>query len=59
MGDRFYIQQKNHKPGRRLKVDVVAELDAALGSHVEGMDRLTIKALDELIEAINERVNSE
>ena len=52
MGDRFYTQQKAHKPKRRLKKDVIAELDKVLGSHVDGMDRLTIKALDELINAI-------
>ena len=55
MGDRFYAQQKNFKPKRRLKVDVIKELDEALGSHVEGMDRLTIKALDDLIEALRYR----
>lgn len=52
MGDRFYEQQKSYKPKRRLKKDVVAELDAVLGVHVEGMDRLTIKALDDLIDAV-------
>ena len=52
MGDRFYTAQKNYKPKRRLKKDVIQELDEVLGSHVEGMDRLTIKALDDLIEAI-------
>jgi hypothetical protein len=52
MGDRFYMQQKNHKPKRRLKKDIIAELDDVLGTHIEGMDRLTIKTLDKLIEHI-------
>lgn len=54
MGDRFYTQQKNYKPKRRLKADIIVELDKLLGKHVDGMDRLTIKALDDLIEAIKE-----
>lgn len=56
MGDRFYFQQKNYKPGRRLKKDVIAELTEVLGREVEGMDRLTIKALDDLIDAIKRRI---
>jgi aspartyl/asparaginyl-tRNA synthetase len=53
MGDRFYMQQKLHKPKRVLKKDVIAELDEVLGgTRIEGMDRLTIKTLRELIIAI-------
>ena len=53
MGDRFYMQQKNHKPGRRLKKDVIAEVTQALnGRQVNGLDRCTIQTLDDLIEAI-------
>jgi len=52
MGDRFYTQQKNHKPGRRLKKDVIKELEVLLGIPVSGLDRLTIKSLDELIVAV-------
>lgn len=52
MGDRFYTQQKNHKPGRRLKKDVVKQLEAILGQEVDGLDRLTIKTLDNLMVAI-------
>ena len=59
MGDRFYSQQKNHKPVRRFKADVLKELDAVLGVHVDGMDRLTIKALDELISAIRCKSNED
>lgn len=59
MGDRFYAQQKAHKPKRRLKADVLKELDDVLGSHVEGMDRLTIKTLDELIATIRWRLDED
>lgn len=53
MGDRFYMQQKNHKPKRRLKKDVIAEVTQALnGRQVNGLDRCTIQTLDDLIEAI-------
>lgn len=53
MGDRFYMQQKNHKPKRRLKKDVIDEVTQALnGRRVEGLDRCTIQTLDNLIEAI-------
>ena len=53
MGDRFYMQQKNYKPKRRLKKDVIAEVTQVLnGRKVEGLDRCTIQTLDDLIEAI-------
>ena len=52
MGDRFYTQQKNFKPKRRLKKDVIAEFEAMIGEEVSGLDRLTIAALDELTEAV-------
>lgn len=53
MGDRFYQQQKDFKPKRRLKKDVIAELTQTLnGRKIDGLDRCTIKTLDELIEAI-------
>lgn len=56
MGDRFYTQQKNHKPGRRLKKDVVKQLEKILGQEVDGLDRLTIKALDNLTVAVLELI---
>lgn len=59
MGDRFYIAQKNYKPKRRLKKDVIQELDEVLGSHVDGMDRLTIKTLDDLIETLKWRLDND
>lgn len=55
MGDRFYTSQKNHKPKRELKKDVVIRLNKILGQEVEGLDRLTIKTLNELIQAIAAR----
>jgi hypothetical protein len=59
VGDRFYEAQKNYKPKRRLKADILKELDEVLGSHVEGLDRLTIKSLDSLIETLNWRFENE
>ena len=56
MGDRFYMQQKDYKPKRRLKKDVIAELHQLLGTEVKGLDRLTIAALDDLILAIKYRI---
>ena len=53
MGDRFYLQQKEYKPGRRLKKDVIAELTKVLGGReVKGLDRCTIQTLDDLIDAV-------
>jgi len=52
MGDRFYTQQKNYKPKRVLKKDVIIELQNLLDAKVQGLDRLTIKSLEELIEAV-------
>lgn len=52
MGDRFYIAQKNYKPGRRLKVHAIEELQKLLDPQVEGLDKLTIKSIDALTEAI-------
>ena len=48
MGDRFYMAQKNYKPKRRLKKDIIAELYLVLGKEVAGLDRLTIETLDNL-----------
>ena len=52
MGDRFYMQQKNHKPKRRLKKDVIADIHKLLGEEVPGLDRMTIPSLDALYAAI-------
>lgn len=50
MGDRFYTQQKNRK--RRLKKDVIANLNKLLGAEIKGLDRLTIATLEDLIRVI-------
>jgi hypothetical protein len=55
MGDRYYKQQKEYKPKRRFKKDIIKELDILLNHHIDGIDRLTIKALDDLIEAIRRK----
>ena len=53
MGDRFYQQQKAYKPKRRLKKDVIIEFQRLIGAKVDGLDRLTIKTLDDLTEAVD------
>lgn len=52
MGDRFYMQQKNHKPKRRLKKDIIVEICNILGKPVLGLDKCTIETLDNLQDAI-------
>ena len=52
MGDRFYMQQKDYKPGRILKRDIIPEIHSLLNREIEGLDKLTIKSLTELTEAI-------
>jgi hypothetical protein len=53
VGDRFYMQQKLHKPKRVLKKDVIARLTRVLnGNEVKGLDRLTIQSLDDLTETL-------
>ena len=56
MGDRFYEQQKNYKPKRILKKDIVADLTELLGVEIPNADRLTIAALNTLIEAIERKL---
>jgi len=57
MGDRFYEQQKAYKPKRRLKKDVIADLYALLGvEKIDNIDRLTIKGLDQLTEAVERKL---
>ena len=57
MGDRFYMQQKNHKPKRRLKKDVIADLYTLLGvDEIKNIDRLTLEGLDQLIEAVERKL---
>jgi hypothetical protein len=52
MGDRFYAQQQKYRPKRRLKADVVKELQNLLGTEIKDLDRLTIVALEDLIKAV-------
>lgn len=59
MGNRFYEQQKKHKPKRRLKKDIIAEFTDLLGTEVKGLDRLTIESLDALMEALTRRLENE
>ena len=58
MGERFYTQQKNYKPKRILKKDVILTLERVLGSDVDGLDRLTIKTLESLTTAITVRIST-
>ncbi len=52
MGDRFYEQQKQYKPPRRFKKDVISDIHKLLQSEVPGLDRMTIPNLDALYDAI-------
>lgn len=58
MGDRFYEQQKNHKPKRVLKKDVIAELETLLGDKTEGLDRMTIPNIQKLTEQFQRKLLS-
>lgn len=53
MGDRFYMTQKNYKPKRKLKKDIIIEFERLVGQEVKGLDRLTIETLDNLTDAVN------
>lgn len=57
MGDRFYAQQKEYKPKRRLKKDIVKDINDFLGSEVKGLDRLTIESLDSLLATLKWRID--
>ncbi len=60
MGDRFYMQQKEgkrtpdgkKKVPRKLKADWVNEVNELLYSEVDGLDKLTVNALVELVDAL-------
>ena len=58
MGDRFYMQQKEYKPKRVLKKDVIADLEKLLGATVEGADRMTIPHIQKLTEQIERKLLS-
>lgn len=57
VGDRFYEQQKKYKPKRRLKKDIIFEFERMIGARVDGLDRLTIKSLDDLTDAVHTAMN--
>jgi hypothetical protein len=56
MGDRYYIQQKEHKPKRILKKDVIAEINENLSAGIVGLDKCTITTLTQLLEALNDKL---
>jgi hypothetical protein len=55
MGDRFYEQQKKHKPKRVLKKDYIQEINVLLGQEITGLDKCTIATLTTLSDAIKEK----
>ena len=54
MGDRYYMQQKAHKPGRMLKKDVIYLITRLIGKEIQGLDKCTIATLNELLETFKE-----
>ena len=56
MGDRFYEQQKNYKPVKRLKKDILVDVNQLLGTEVKGLNRCTNDTLDELIAAVERKL---
>lgn len=58
MGDRFYEQQKMHKPKRILKKDWIEEICLHLGKDISGLDKCTIATLSDLLDAIKEVKNA-
>ena len=67
MGDRFYTDD-NMKPRKypaegkpavkRLKAVIVSDINELLETQVSGMNKLTVKSLNELEEAICQLINS-
>ena len=52
MGDRFYFQQQNYKPKRRLKKDIVSSIEEMLNKPLPSLNKMTNKDLEELEDAI-------
>ena len=52
MGDRFYTQQKNYKPKRVLKKDIIAEFEEFAGQEILGLDRMTILHIELLLKFV-------
>lgn len=67
MGDRFYMQQNKangrkadvkaapaQKPKRRLKADIVSEIDDILGVQISSLKNMTVADLETLKSAIED-----
>lgn len=52
MGDRFYFQQQNYKPKRRLKKDIVSSIEEMLSKPLPSLNKMTNKDLEELEDAM-------
>jgi hypothetical protein len=62
MGEEFYRRQaagdpkaKTAKGARKLKKDWIAEITQVLGKEVLGLDKCTMKTLEELLNAISDK----
>jgi len=53
MGDRFYAQQKAHKPKRRLKKDIITDIQLMLDEPVDGLEKCTVATLEQVEKGIN------
>ena len=61
MGDRWYFQQgikqkSDMKQKRRLKKDIIADLNKLLGTEIKNIDRVTVDGLEQLIVAIERKL---
>ena len=53
MGDRFYMQQKKAKPGpRRLKKDIVKDIETELNEKIPSLEKMTVAGLNKLLEVV-------
>lgn len=50
--ERFYLEQKEYKPGRKLKKDYIEHINSLLKADLDGLDKMTIASLEALGEAI-------
>jgi hypothetical protein len=59
MGDRWYTQQKQSKSSktpRRLKKDIIADLENLVGEKLPGIERTTIATIEKLILLIEKKL---
>jgi hypothetical protein len=63
MSDQFYYRQQRGKPqaktktgARKLKKDWIAEITEVLGKEVVGLDKCTMKTLEDLLGAIKDAI---